>query len=314
MKFTHREIEEDRKKPVGSLFMHVMDRDSMPSRAHCNQKARKLNAHSLPNTQLSLYVRDTPQRVATPLRGRRHYAKYGRHIDCTRDDYVRPVSGVRRCPTPSGGIDHIGSNMTPTPSSLVPTPRQRRFVPPPTRESPHRPFWLGDDNVDGSPRRGRGAARSSSVTGPIFSRSNSSNSHDHLAVGSLLPLPEKAIERPVPPPLPPRKRRTTGLRLFPEQRSRSMDDTHRGVRMVAPLPHWRSAADRQWDFLEFGVDHCETSAPLYRNYSTLDVGGGPIIGSATPEPPQQRWRGGRRGCATPQPRTYDIITGRPLVR
>jgi hypothetical protein len=312
MKFTHREIEEDRKKPVGSLFMHAMDRDSMPSRAHCNQKARMLNAHSLPDTQLSLYVHDTPQRATTPLHGRRHFSTHGRHTDCMRGDYVRPLSGVRRNTTPSAGVDHIGENMTPRPTSLVPTPRQKRYVPPPTRESPTRPFWLGNDDVEGSVRRGRGAVRCSTATRPLSSRSGSR--HDHLAVGSLLPFPEKPVERPAPPPLPPRKRRTSGLRMFPEQRSRSVDDVHHGVRMVTPQPHWRSAADRQWDFLELGIARCETAAPLYRNHSTIDIGGGPIITSGEPELPPQRWRGGRRGCATPMPRSYDIITGRPLAR
>ncbi|KPA83247.1 hypothetical protein ABB37_02926 [Leptomonas pyrrhocoris] len=311
MKFTHREIEEDRKKPVGSLFMHLIDRDSMPSRAHYNQKARMLDAHSLPDTQLCLYVRDTPMRAATPLHGRRHFAKNGQHTDCARTDYVRPPSGVRRCASANGGIDHIEWNMTPRPSNRVPTPRQKRYVPPPSHESSSRPFWLGSDDAEGSSRRGRGAARSSSVSGSVYSRNSSS--HDHLAVGSLLPFPEKPVERPVPPPLPPRKRRTTGIRMFPEQRSRSMDDTHRGVRMMAPQPHWRSAADRQWDFLELGVARRETPAPLYRNHSTIDVGGGPIIVSAEPEPQEPRWRGGRRGCVTPMPRSYDIITGRPLV-
>lgn len=319
MKFTHREIEADRKKPVGSLFMHMMDRDSLPSRAHCNQRARLLNAHSLPDTQLSLYRHDAPCRDTTPLHhGRRHFSKDGRHIDFLRGECARPASGVRRSGTPKGGVDHIGVNMTPTASSLVHTPRQRRHVPPPSRESPTRPFWLGDDKIDGSVRRGRGAARSASVGGASYSRTSScgsgNGSRDHLAVGSLLPFAEKAPERPVPPPLPPRKQRTTGLRLFPEQRSRSVDDDRRGVRIVAPQPHWRSAADRQWDFLELGIARRETPTPLYRNHSTVDVGGGPIIMAAEPERSQQRWRGGRRCSAAPVSRPYDIITGRPLVR
>ncbi|KPI90167.1 hypothetical protein ABL78_0685 [Leptomonas seymouri] len=311
MKFTHREIEEDRRKPVGSLFMQTMDRDSMPPRAHRNQKARMLDAHSLPDTDLSLYAHSTPQRAPTPLHGRRHFSQYGRHTDCTRGDWVRPMNGVRRCVTPNGGVDHIGSNMTPRPSSLVSTPRQKRYIPAPTRESPTRPFWLGDAGVKGSMRRGSSAARNSSVSGPVYSRNTSR--HDHLAVGSLLPFPEKPVERPVLVPLPPQKQRTSGRRLFPEQRSRSVDDTHRGVRMVTPQPHWRSAADRQWDFLELGIGRWETRAPLYHNHSTISVGGGPIIESRKPEPLKQRWRGGNCGSATPMPRSYDIITGRPLV-
>ncbi|AIO00425.1 hypothetical protein LPMP_302020 [Leishmania panamensis] len=315
MKFTHREIEADRRKPVGSLFMHLMDRDSMPSRSHRNAAAQQLNMHSLRNTQLSLYAQDLQHGSSTPLRGRRHFPKQDRHVDCNREEDVRTPRGVRRGATPHSSMDHIGSNMTPRASTEVATPRQRRYVPPPVRSSPYRPFWLGDDEItyNASSRRGTGGAtRSYSVGGQVFSRSSSTAGH--LTAGSLVPLPEKPIEKPVPPLLPVKPRKK-GIRMFAEQRSRSADDMHRGVRMVPPPPHWRSAADRQWDFLELGIDSCETPAPLYRNESHIDVGG-PIItvdGSPPPLVPTRRWRGGQRYADTPVRRTFDIITGRPLV-
>lgn len=319
MKFTHREIEEDRRKPVGSLFMHLVDRDSMPSRRHRNTAARQLNAHSLPNTQLSLYAHDTATRAETPLRGRCHFPKSSRHVNCEQAEWVRPTSGVSRTATPHGGVDHIGTNMTPRPSAAEASPpRQRRHVAPPAHSSPSRPFWLGDDPIVQSAQQrraaaGAGSSRSSSVGAAPYSRRSSGAGH--LTIGSLLPLPEKAVEKPVPAPLPVRPR-TTGLRLFPERRSRSVDELHRGIRMVSPQPHWRSAADRQWDFLELGIAHRETAAPLYRNESHVDIGG-PIVRvagqSAAQTPQQQRWRGGRRYSVTPNARGYDIITGRALV-
>lgn len=312
MKFTHREIEDDRRKPVGSLFMHLIDRDSMPSRSHRNLAAQKLNAHSLPNTELSLYAQDAPQFSSTPLRGRRHFPKQDRHVDCNKAEEVRPSRGVRRGTTPNGNIDHIGDDMTPRASTEVPMPRQRRYVTPPARSSTRRPFWLGDDEIIASARCRRGAgntARSVSVGSQSFSRN--SNTADQLTVGSLVPLPEKPVEKPVPPPLTVKPRRK-GVRMFPGQRSCSADNARRGIRMVQPQPHWRSAADRQWDFLELGVGHRETPAPLYRNESHIDVGG-PIIVREGPSTPIQRWRGGRRYGGTPVRRTFDIITGRPLV-
>ncbi|KAG5497966.1 hypothetical protein GH5_02762 [Leishmania sp. Ghana 2012 LV757] len=314
MKFTHREIEEDRKKPVGSLFMHLMDRDSMPPRVHRNAAAQLLNAHSLPNTQLSLYAHDVPQRSSTPLRGRRHFPQKTRHVDFNSED-ARAQRSMRRAATPHGNIDHICSNMTPRASTEVSTPRQRRYVSPPYRSSSNRPFWLGDDEIDASARRGRGtgsAMRSYSVGGQTHPGSKSCESH--LTVGSLIPLPEKPVEKPTPPQLPIKPRRK-GIRMFPEQRSRSADDARRGVRMVQPLPHWRSTAERQWDFLELGVARCETPVSLYRNESHVDVGG-PIVsteGSPASSAPLQRWRGGRRYGLTPYCRSFDIITGRPLV-
>ncbi|AYU81005.1 conserved hypothetical protein [Leishmania infantum JPCM5] len=312
MKFTHREIEDDRRKPVGSLFMHLIDRDSMPSRSHRNAAAQKMNTHSLPNTELSLYAQDAPQISSTPVRGRRHFPKQDRHVDCNKAEEVRPSRGVRRGATANGSIDHIGGDMTPRASTEVSMPRQRRYVPPPARSSTHRPFWLGDDEIVASARCRRGAgsaARSVSVGSQSFSRNSSTA--DHLTVGSLVPLPEKPVEKPVPPPLPIKPRRK-GVRMFPGLRSRSADNARRGIRMVQPQPHWRSAADRQWDFLELGVGRRETPAPLYRNESHIDVGG-PIIVREGPSTPIQRWRGGRRYGGTPVRRTFDIITGRPLV-
>ncbi|KAG5472424.1 hypothetical protein LSCM1_03823 [Leishmania martiniquensis] len=315
MKFTHREIEEDRKKPVGSLFMHLIDRDSMPSRSHRNVAARLLNAHSLPNTPLSFYVDEVPQRSSTPLRGRRHFPKKTRHVDCSAEGPL-PLRGVRRAATPHGSIDHICSNMTPRASAEASALRQRRFIPPPSRSSPHRPFWLGDDEINASSHRGLGSAggarRSNSIDGQTFLRNRSTESH--LTVGSLIPFPEKAIEKPVPPRLQ-RQPRRKGIRMFPQQRSRSADDVRRGIRMVQPPPHWRSAADRQLDFLELGISHRETPALLYRNESHVDVGGPIVATEASPATSTaiQRWRGGRRYGLTPFRRTFDIITGRPLV-
>ncbi|KAK7201090.1 hypothetical protein NESM_000169200 [Novymonas esmeraldas] len=315
MKFTHREIEEDRKKPVGSLFLHLLDRDSMPPRRHRNAEAGRLNTHSLPHTQLSLYARDPPQRTSTPLRGRRHFAIQGRHVDLNREEYTRPPTGLRRGASPHASVDHIGGNMTPRASADVSTPRQRRHIPPPSHGSPHRPFWLGDDTTVGSARSCRAGSADSRAA---YSRNSSTA--QHLTVGSLVPLPERPIERPPPPPPVPAKQRTTGIRLFPEQRSRSVDDVRRGIRMVAPQPHWRSASDRQWDFLDLGVARRETPVPLYRNESHIDVGGGPIIkvagseaAAAASPSPTLRWRGGRRYSVSPASRTFDIITGRPLV-
>ncbi|GET90809.1 hypothetical protein, conserved [Leishmania tarentolae] len=309
MKFTHREIEEDRKKPVGSLFMHLIDRDSMPSRSHRNMAARKLNAHSLPNTALSFYPCDARERSSTPLRGRRHFPKKNLHVDCTKAEATRSPRGVGRVATPNANIDHIGGDMTPRASAEVLIPRQRRYVPPPARTSPHRPFWLGDDEIIASARSRRGAGRSSSVDSRSFSRNSSTT--DHLTVGSLVPLPEKPVEKHVPPPLPIRPRQK-GIRMFPGQRAHSAENPRRGIRMVQPQPHWRSAADRQWDFLELGVDRRETPMPLYRNESHIDLGG-PITGHEGSSTPVQRWRGGQRYGVTPARRTFDIITGRPLV-
>lgn len=284
----------------------------MPSRSHRNVAAEKLNAHSLPNTELCLYAQDAAQISSTPLRGRRHFPKQDRHVDCNRAEEVRPSRGVRRGATPNGNVDHIGSDMTPRASTEVSLPRQRRYVPPPARGSTQRPFWLGDDEIIASARCRRGArsgARSFSVGSQSYSRNNSTA--DHLTVGSLIPLPEKPVEKPVPPPLPMKPRRK-GVRMFPEQRSRSADSVRRGIRMVQPQPHWRSAADRQWDFLELGVGRRETPAPLYRNESHIDVGG-PIFLREEPSTLVQRWRGGRRYDGTPVRRAFDIITGRPLV-
>ncbi|KAG5498701.1 hypothetical protein JKF63_02989 [Porcisia hertigi] len=315
MKFTHREIEEDRAKPVGSLFMHLMDRDSMPSRSHRNRAAQQLNAHSLSNTQLSLYAQDARQLPSTPLRGRRHFPRSNSHVDCNTQEYVRPSTGVRFRSPFHGSMDHIGRNMTPRGSSEVSTPRQRRYVPPPGKSSSKRPFWLGDDTISIKQRHscGSGSAILSPSPGHHTFMRNRSTAN-HLTVGSLVPLPEKEVEKVVPPPLP-RKPRREGIRMFPERHSRSVADVHRGIRMVQPQAHWRSAADRHLDFLELGIASHEAPALRYSNESHFQIGESVITPRESPAPlaSTPRWRGGRRSNSTPAPRRFDIITGRPLV-
>lgn len=314
MKFTHVEIEAERRKPVGSLFMHLMDRDSMPSRAHRNREARRLNDHSLPNTALSFFESDDPQRCSTPIRGRRHFPKQNEHFDCINSDAkaaaaIPNSSRSQRRATPVAGPDHLRSNLTPREDDGAAYLRQKRYIPEPGRRSIRRCFWLGDDAVPPSSRTSSPAPTQGSSSAARQRPPLDATRQDHLDIGSLLPRAEPEKQRLIPPPMI-KKPRTTGIRLFPEHRSRSVDDHRRGVRMVAPQSHWRSAADRQWDFLEIGVDHRETPAPLYRNESSIGVGGGPVLVRDISTGPSQRWRG-RCRSATPHQRRFDIITGRP---
>lgn len=326
MKFTHREIEEDRYKPVGSLFLSLMDRDSMPPRGHREKHARGLYDRSLPNTPFSLY-RDDPSRAWTPDVGRRHFpAKSAAQHDWGGSGGAAANPGeTRRAQTASrerGGTahaaknrpDHLGSDMVPTQREPSPV-RHTRYIREPR-----------GDGADVTPIRvrlaGGGGVRERDAATPLRHRPQSARHSGHLSLHTLIPKAEPPPERPVPPPMVMTPRRT-GIRMFPEKRcSSAVSDRRSGVKVVRPVPHWRSTTERQWDLLELGVGAKEPPPPRYRNQSCIGVGGGPVYvpkgdatlggrGTAQPSSPLRKWLG-RTRSATPQRRSYDIITGRPL--
>ncbi|EPY30855.1 hypothetical protein STCU_00383 [Strigomonas culicis] len=301
LKFTHRDLAADDYKPVGSLFMNMMDRDTVVPRHHRNASARYRYDRSLAFTDLCLYP-DTAvkNRSATPLRGRRCFTELDRHF--TFDDKApveTPRSGRAHgtlCPS-----DQLDMRLQLHEDAVV-SARRKRYVPEPGRRAASADFsrYRGDDRTP------------TAASTPLRVQTPRKALEDHLGCGSLIPKEESPKVRMTPPPME-HKPRTAGLRIFPEKQLPSREAKHGGVKMVPPPAHWKSVTERQSEFLTFGVARTESPARrLYRNESSIQVADRATAAAASPRCDEaQRWRG-RARSANPTHRGYDIITGRKL--
>lgn len=310
MKFTHTDVEADRRKPVGSLFLHVMDRDSIPSRVHRVVSARARYDNSLAGLPFSRCAspadgKDGSRR--SDSRGRRHF-----HSRSVPQFSVGTCASRSAAETPHGRssrsihpCDHLlgaSASLTARAEEAHSTPlHRRRRVPSPrqTHSTNFIPAPATASATTATPLRGRSSYNAQNCQRSAFSRHRSAS---HLDRSSLVPRAEPATERPVPEPLPPRVR-TSGVRTFPERYSSCEDERRRGVRLTKPPPHWRSVNDRQAEFLGLGIAAQESSR-LARSRSNP----GSVSGQGAPSD-RVRWRS---GSAVPPPRSFNIITGLPL--
>lgn len=348
MKYTHKDIEADRVKPVGSLFNALMDGDSYHPSIHRCEAARERYDKSLAGTALCLYPDSAlpsssssppgaaaSARDGTPLRGKRRFA--GR---ANRESFALGAPPAEPQARPSrpdpGHADHLAKSLVPrcADGSGVGS-SGRRHVPEPRRERHADPItgpWHAapDDAAEPQPQprrsaRAGGGVRSSSAPAPLGTGHIARrHSDDHLGVSTLLPREEAAAPRPVPEPMVLRPR-TKGIRLFPEMQgdtfalfepleTRSVTGG-RGVKRLEPPPHWKSVTEKQTDFLTFGVARQDSSPAAAlrtrgRGAAAADHSGrSSSAGRDLEAERQQRWRAPRRSASGPPPRSFNIITG-----
>ncbi|RNF12250.1 hypothetical protein TraAM80_00397 [Trypanosoma rangeli] len=285
----------EKRKPVGSLFMEAMDRDSIPP--HVRRTVyHRLADRSLPNTPFSLYPEEPGRTRVFPTSGRRHFPDRNRN---------NPVA--------------------PDPPEVSPA---RRAVS--RQETSHLDCAAQAINEEAPVHYSRQRCRQ-----PPFSKDPVKMSHPHalttlsplrrsrLLLGSLTPMEEPQKERPVPPPMI-KKPLRFGRRHTPEPRSVSAEHRRVGIKMVPPPPHWESATERRMAFTNFGVDACRVNGIQHRNQSQWEIGfSSPLrlhrsmstesnVNDRTTPPDDEVPRRGRRYSSSPGRRNADIISWMPL--
>ncbi|RNF16760.1 uncharacterized protein Tco025E_05051 [Trypanosoma conorhini] len=285
----------EKHKPVGSLFLEAMDRDSIPPRVR-RSVYRRLADRSLPNTPFSFYPDEPGRTRAFSASGRRHFPVRS----C--DNPVAPdppeVSSARRA-VPRQETSHLDSAAQAI-NEIEPVHYSRqRCRQPPFNKSPVR------------------------VPHPRALVTSSPLRRSHLSLGSLAPIEEPRKERPVPPPLI-KKPLRFGRRHTPEPRSVSAEHRRVGIKMVPPPSHWESATERRMAFTNLGVGAYKVNGIQHRNQSNWEIGfSSPLRlhrcmstesrgnDSATAPNDEVPWRG-RRYSSSPRRRTADIISWMPL--
>ncbi|KAF8286006.1 hypothetical protein TcBrA4_0029060 [Trypanosoma cruzi] len=281
------------RRPVGSLFMEAMDRDSIRPRVR-RTLHHSLAERSLPNTPFSPRPDEPGRTRAFSAGGRRHFPDRS----CGNPVVPGPpeVHSARRA-VPKQMASHLDSAAQAIyEEKPILYSRQRCKQPPFDEKSPAvvpRPHALN--------------------TSPL--------KRSHLSLGSLAPKDEPPKERAVPPPMI-KKPIRFGRRHTPAPRSRSAEHRRVGIKMVHPLPHWESVTEKHAAFTSYGIDAYAKKDIRHRNQSNWEIGfipPAPFRRSVSTEKRKNDaatslnmspWRGRRYSCS-PRQRDYDIISWTP---
>ncbi|KAG8341382.1 hypothetical protein ERJ75_000725300 [Trypanosoma vivax] len=292
---------DERSKPIGSLFLHVMDRDSMPSRFRRAAQSLLVD-RSLPNTPFSMYPEE-PKRTKVldlGMRGRVPSRAKDNGVLPTGDDGgSRPETVLRRRATPRAGASHFEGSVSAI-RAETPVRLSRRQC----RQPP------GD------------------YCSPLLrSRRACSEPRHNLLVGSLVPGKEPEKKRLIPPPMVKKPVRNGRRRASPPR----IEEHERrcGVKMLQPHKHWSSAAERREALAYFGYAATLPGDVSHRNQSNWSIGGAPTerykpietegsLNASRASPIQRSASAncierpsGRAGSSTPTRREYNIISWLP---